>query len=96
MSGFLHPAEVISTRNAVGRRRIYGDAIMEFCVQLKICEGCGSLWYRAQNIGSVYCLKCVEKLKDFPSPESRKRRGRPMGKQLVKVWAVAEETGGAR
>jgi uncharacterized Zn finger protein (UPF0148 family) len=69
---------------------------MELCVQLKVCEGCGCLWYRAQNIGSVYCLKCEEKLKEFPSPESRKRRGRPTGRQLVKLCAVAAETGGAQ
>ena len=28
---------------------------MEVRVQLKICEGCGCLWYRAQTLGSVYC-----------------------------------------
>jgi hypothetical protein len=67
---------------------------MESRVQLKICEGCGCLWYRAQTIGSVYCLRCEVKLKDFPSPESRKRRGRPCRKRPIKVWAVAEVTGG--
>ena len=68
---------------------------MELRVQLKICEGCGCLWYRAQDMGSVYCQRCVTKLKDFPTPESRKRRGRPCGKRLVRVWAVAVEPGGA-
>jgi len=67
---------------------------MELCVILKVCEGCGSLWYRVQSLGSVYCKRCEAKLKDFPSPESRKRRGRPIGKNLSTVWAVAEETGG--
>jgi hypothetical protein len=69
---------------------------MELRVQLKVCEGCGCLWYRAQTVGGVYCQRCEAKLKDFPSPESRKRRGRPIGKQLVRVWAVATATGGAR
>lgn len=69
---------------------------MELRVQLKVCEGCGCLWYRAQNHGSVYCGSCEAKLKDFPSPESRKRRGRPGRKPLPQVWAVAEQTGGAR
>ena len=69
---------------------------MELRVYLKICEGCGCLWYRAQNQGSVYCRECETKLKDFPSPESRKRRGRPSGKRLAKVWAVAGATGGAQ
>jgi len=67
---------------------------MDLRVQLKICEGCGCLWYRAQTQGSVYCKEV--KLKDFPTPESRKRRGRPGRKTLVSVWAVAEATGGAQ
>jgi hypothetical protein len=69
---------------------------MELSVQLKICEACGCLWYRSQVQGGVYCLRCVVKLKDFPTPESRKRRGRPARKVLAKVWAVAAEFGGAR
>jgi hypothetical protein len=66
---------------------------MELRVQLKICEGCGCLWYRAQTQGSVYCHRCEAKLKDFPTPESRKRRGRPGRKVLARVWAVAVERG---
>jgi uncharacterized Zn finger protein (UPF0148 family) len=67
---------------------------MELRVQLKICEGCGCLWYRAQNQGSVYCRGCEVKLKEFPAPESRKKRGRPNRKPLLRVWGVAEEAGG--
>jgi uncharacterized Zn finger protein (UPF0148 family) len=66
---------------------------MDFCVQLKICEGCGCLWYRSQTHGSVYCKRCETKLKEFPSPESRKRRGRPARKPLMHVWAVAASGG---
>ena len=69
---------------------------MEVRVQLKVCEGCGCLWYRAQLHESVYCKECETKLRAFPTPESRKRRGRPSGKQLAKVWAVAEAVGGAQ
>ncbi len=69
---------------------------MELCVQLKICEGCGCLWYRNQIHGSVYCSRCETKLKDFPTAESRKRRGRPARKRLINVWAVAEVLGGAK
>lgn len=67
---------------------------MELRVQLKICEGCGCLWYRALNHGCVYCQRCETKLKEFPSPESRKRRGRPIRKPVVNVWAMAEAVGG--
>jgi len=69
---------------------------MELRVQLKVCEGCGCLWYRPQTQAGVYCLGCEAKLKDFPSAESRKRRGRPSGKSLACVWAVADLTGGSQ
>jgi hypothetical protein len=69
---------------------------MDLCVQLKVCEGCGCLWYRAQNIGSVYCKRCEVKLEDFPTPESRKRRGRPGRKPHTPAWVMAEAMGGAQ
>lgn len=69
---------------------------MELRVQLKICEGCGSLFYRAEAGGEIYCHGCKGKLRDFPSPESRKRRGRPVGKTIPRVWAVAAAAGGVR
>lgn len=68
---------------------------MELRVQLKICEGCGCLWYRTQNLGTVYCRSCEIKLEEFPLPQNIKRRGRPGRKPLVRVWAVAEAAGGA-
>jgi len=86
---------VHSTTKAVGIWLTNGESVMELRVQLKICEGCGCLWYRIQTLGSVYCKECEVKLKDFPSPETRKRRGRPARKVLSKVWAVADATGGA-
>lgn len=71
-------------------------AAMELRVQLKICEGCGCLWYRAQTHEGVYCRGCEEKLRDFPSPESRKQRGRPKRKPHMKVWQEAEAIGGVQ
>jgi hypothetical protein len=64
---------------------------MDLCVQLKICEGCGCLWFRSQCQMTVYCRECDEKLKDFPSPESRKRRGRPSRKSPARVFASVEK-----
>jgi hypothetical protein len=61
---------------------------MELRVQLKICEGCGCLWFRSQCQETVYCQTCDKKLKDFPSPESRKRRGRPSRKAPVGLLAA--------
>jgi predicted amidophosphoribosyltransferase len=69
---------------------------MEVRVHLKICEGCGCLWYRMQNQGSVYCKDCRAKLREFPAPDSRKRRGRPSHKHVAAIWAVAEALGGAQ
>lgn len=66
---------------------------MELRVYLKVCEGCGCLWFRAQTQGSVYCNSCEAKLRNFPSPESRRRPGR---KPLLRLWAVADEAGGAQ
>jgi hypothetical protein len=95
MPGFPCLEETECQSKILGRAQEYGEFVMELRVHLKICEGCGCLWYRAQTQGSVYCHRCEEKLKDFPTPESRKRRGRPARKTLVRVWAVAEAAGGA-
>lgn len=69
---------------------------MELRVNLKVCEACGSLWYRAQNHGSVYCSRCEAKLKDFPTPETRRRPGRQGRKTAFKVRSAAAITGRAR
>jgi len=67
---------------------------MELRVQLKVCEGCGCLWYRAQTQGTVYCRDCEVRLREFPSPETRKLRGRPPRKALPRVWGMVA-VGGA-
>jgi hypothetical protein len=45
------------------------------CLELKVCEGCGALWLRAQNHGA-YCRRCALRLSDFPPPRGRSRAGR--------------------
>ena len=69
---------------------------MEFRVQLKICEGCGCLWFRAFGQVNVYCHGCEKKLREHPDPGSRKRRGRVRRDAVTRIWAVAEATGGAQ
>ena len=67
---------------------------METSVTLKVCEGCGCLWYRHQANASPYCAPCAVMFKDFPTVESRKRRGRPPKPTpvyLPVVYANAEE-----
>ena len=61
---------------------------MELRVHLKVCEACGCLWFRAQAETSVYCSTCHERFKDFPTPQSRRRRGRPKKTTLPAVFAV--------
>jgi len=61
---------------------------MELRVHLKVCEACGCLWFRVQAETSVYCPACYERFKDFPTPESRRRRGRPKKTTLPAVFAV--------
>ncbi len=67
---------------------------MELRVQLKICEGCGCLWYRPETQQTVYCQQCKTRLREFPMPHTRKRRGRPSREILPQIWAVAEAAGG--
>lgn len=69
---------------------------MEFRVQLKICEGCGCLWFRAMGQTDVYCHGCETKLREHPEPGSRKRRGRVGRNPVPQIWGVAEAIGGAQ
>ena len=66
---------------------------MDLRVHLKVCEACGCLWYRRQTeqgvYAGVYCTQCDKRFKEFPSPESRRRRGRPKKAVLSTVFAVA-------
>ena len=48
---------------------------MHVLVDLKICESCGSLWYRAAGEVQVYCGSCAAKLGEFPLPRVRRRPG---------------------
>ena len=75
---------------------------MELRVQLKVCEGCGCLWYRPENLGSTaYCRECQEKLKDFPvnlNPPRRSDDCRIKGRRRwapMQLCAAAENAGGA-
>ena len=65
---------------------------MELRVHLKVCEGCGCLWYRSQFDVSVYCVPCARRFKEFPTPQSRKRRGRPKKTILPTVFAVEDSS----
>src|SRR6266567_448040 len=89
-----HPGRKQHKNKIAGIASDHGEVEMDLRVQLKVCEGCGCLWYRAQNHSGVYCLGCDAKLKQFPSAESRRRRGPKKGTTLIRIWAVAEAAGG--
>jgi hypothetical protein len=61
---------------------------MELRIHLKVCEGCGCLWYRAQVETRVYCTPCDHRFKEFPAPRKSTRRGRPRKTTLAAVYAV--------
>ena len=61
---------------------------MELRVFLKVCEGCGCLWYRTQAEIRVYCSSCLDRFKEFPIPESKRPVGRPKKLTLPTVFAV--------
>lgn len=53
------------------------EGLMRFVpLQLKICEGCGNLWFRFAGINVVYCSTCLEKLACYPLVDAEGRSGR--------------------
>jgi|HubBroStandDraft_6_1064221.scaffolds.fasta_scaffold319670_3 Zn-finger nucleic acid-binding protein len=40
-------------------------------VELKYCERCGGLWLRRIGEERVYCVTCVPKMDDMPTPRRR-------------------------
>jgi len=54
-----------------------------FCVDLKVCEGCGGLWLRAREVGAdrqgAYCKSCVRWLSEFPAPKQSQRQQQGRG-----------------
>ena len=64
-------------------------------IQLKVCEGCGLLWYRMSARASVYCSKCEGKLGSFPAPRTRRRPGgrRKREEAAVRAGAISGNAG---
>ena len=56
-------SEATATRKCDGRSAKGPGDMMEYLrVQLKVCEGCGNLWYRTASVDGVYGLCCAGKL----------------------------------
>jgi hypothetical protein len=45
-------------------------------LELKICEGCGSLWVRHYGQAQPYCAGCKKKLAEYPNRGRKRPRGR--------------------
>lgn len=52
---------------------------------LKVCEGCGVLWFRAQDCPEIYCPGCAQKLGSLP-PVKRTRRPGRRGRHRITVF----------
>jgi hypothetical protein len=50
--------------------------MMYLRVFLKVCEGCGSLWFRAQESDGVYCAGCAARMRTLPPGRPGRRYGR--------------------
>src|SRR5580700_7049064 len=44
---------------------------------LKVCEGCGVLWFRANGCAEVYCPDCARKMRCLPPVRRTRRPGTP-------------------
>ena len=69
---------------------------MHMLIDLKICESCGSLWYRAAGGVQVYCSGCATRLGEFPLPRLRTRPGGRRKKTIGLDGMLQLSTGGGR
>jgi hypothetical protein len=47
-------------------------------MNLKVCEGCGALWLRANLNGGIYCKRCTPKMAELP----------PSGRRAIQPIAI--------
>ena len=64
-------------------------------VQLKVCEGCGGLWFRTETLTKVYCEGCSGKMAMHAQAKPEKRSGRRPKHRPV-LWNQMQLQGGAR
>ncbi len=64
--------------------------------ELKVCEGCGTLWVRTNAADGVYCQGCSARLRDFPAPRGRHAGGRKRKVRSVGCGTATAYKGGAR
>ncbi len=65
-------------------------------MDIKVCEGCGALWLRAETADGVYCKRCRGRLAGFPAARGRRR---PLGPRKPRTGmhpVAVQANGGAR
>ena len=60
-------------------------------LDLKVCEGCGTLWLRKGVADGVYCCGCARTLADFPAPREVHSGARKPRLARVSRHAAAQE-----
>ncbi len=63
-------------------------------LDLKVCEGCGTLWLRGTVTEGVYCRGCAQTVSELPEARKKNAGGRPRGRSRRMGCAAA--AGGAR
>lgn len=87
---FLFPSRSDETRLLRAFAICLGESMVYMYVSLKVCEGCGSLWFRTEGRTEVYCVSCAGKFKSFPVAR-KSRAGRPR-KHTAQALVVAGGT----
>jgi len=65
-------------------------------MNLKVCEGCGALWLRAEAVGGVYCSRCTRVLAEFPPVRRGRMPSRPQLRRTPVARPGLKLVGGAR
>lgn len=68
----------------------------ELRMDLKVCEGCGTLWLRAGLGEGVYCRGCARTLAEFPAAKGSKAMSITRIRRAARGLAAANPSGGAR
>ena len=63
-------------------------------LELKVCEGCGSLWLRRGKADGVYCTACFCKLANFPPTRQIHGGGRPRSRGPVTPRSLSRRCSG--
>jgi hypothetical protein len=73
-------------------QRSKSDSILD----LKICEGCGALWFRTAGRSHAYCIRCTRILAEFSAPRPRHLPSHRLLRLTPRPGTRLQAAGGAR